>query len=475
MKQIGIMISISFLVFAAATHAETIRVRDGESIAKAIKRASPGTVIEVEPGIYQEALVVDVPNLTLRGIVEGPRRPVLDGAISAEKMLADGVIVSGSPFTMTGFQVQNYAGNGVTTQGIDGVYISDLIVKDTGLYGIYPIQARNIVVTHCRISGMRDAGIYVGQSNHARIAFNETHHNVVGIQLENTNDAEVTGNLVHRNTLGIYAVVLPGKVQKTGARATISNNWVTDNNTKNFGDSFSFIGAIPHGAGIVVTGADDIEIHGNRIRGHRSVGIVVGRLPLLYSKKDQAIEPLSNRVHIRNNHLAENGEAPHPKALLFYGGVGSIAWDGHGEGHCIAASLSKRQTGKPMPHCADDEESGGHEMPPTSPPPKATAPTATSDLRGDVEVRIRAMRYEPREIRIKIGQSVVWINDDAVSHTVTSGEGTEPSFAPLRSGFLNRGDRYAHRFEQPGTYEYLCLPHVDQASMRGAKVIVDAP
>ena len=45
-----------------------------------------------------------------------------------------------------------------------------------------------------------------------------------------------------------------------------------------------------------------------------------------------------------------------------------------------------------------------------------------------------------------------------------------PSGPP--GGFLPRGGTYQFRFEQAGDYEYLCLPHLDQAPMRGARVRV---
>jgi plastocyanin len=64
------------------------------------------------------------------------------------------------------------------------------------------------------------------------------------------------------------------------------------------------------------------------------------------------------------------------------------------------------------------------------------------------------------------------VNDDAVTHTVTSGKGTQPTASPLASPFLLRGGVYSFTFAQPGVYEYLCLPHLDQAPMRGATVTV---
>jgi nitrous oxidase accessory protein NosD len=159
-------ILLCLLGLCARRAAQSLRVRSGESIAAALELATPGTVVEVEPGIYHEALVVDTPNVTLRGIVRGAERPVLDG----RGALNDGVIASGSPFTMTGFAVRHYKGNGVSTQGVDGVFLTDLVIDDTGLYGVYPVQSRNISITHC--TAHRDAAIYVGESQGALVAMN---------------------------------------------------------------------------------------------------------------------------------------------------------------------------------------------------------------------------------------------------------------------------------------------------------------
>ncbi len=72
----------------------------------------------------------------------------------------------------------------------------------------------------------------------------------------------------------------------------------------------------------------------------------------------------------------------------------------------------------------------------------------------------------------QLGQTVVWVNDDNVIHTVTSGAGAQPSHTPLSSSFLTRGQIFRHTFVEKGKYEYLCLPHLDQAAMRGATVTV---
>jgi len=113
------------------------------------------------------------------------------------------------------------------------------------------------------------------------------------------------------------------------------------------------------------------------------------------------------------------------------------------------------------PHAAHGEPASG--LPP-APPPDLTGAAAV--------VHIRGMRFEPRHVDVKPGETVVWVNDDNLVHTVTSGMGTLPSHAPLSSPFLTRGQSFRHTFAESGEYEYLCLPHLDQATMRGATVKV---
>jgi len=450
--------------------AENLRVRSGESIAAALELAEPGSVIEVEPGVYHEALVVDTPNVTLRGIVRGPERPVLDG----RGTLNDGVIASGSPFTMTGFAVRHYKGNGVSTQGVDGVFLTDLVIDDTGLYGVYPVQSKNISVTHCTVTRIRDAAIYVGESQGALVAMNYVHHNVAGIEIENTNDAEVRDNLTQDNTAGILVFVLPGKVLKEGKRSRVHRNWVVGNNTPNFGDPESIVGSLPHGIGILLMGADDTLVENNQVRENASLGIAITRLAEEHAKKDPPLEPMTDGARIVSNHLDVNGTAPHPGITKGYGGGGDFGWDGTGKGNCADLADGARTVGAPIGACADTPpttSAAPHAMHgaetdamPMAPPPDLTGAAAV--------VRIRGMRFEPRHVSVKPGQTVVWVNDDNVVHTVTSGAGTLPSHAPLSSPFLTRGQAFRHTFAEDGRYEYLCLPHLDQAAMRGATVTV---
>jgi parallel beta-helix repeat protein len=459
---------VALLLGAPPAAAEVLRVASGESLQDALDKAKPGDVVEVEPGTYREALTVDTPDITLRGIVRGDARPVLEGGGE----LNDGVIASGSPFRMSGFRIQHYKGNGVSTQRVRGVHLEDLVVDDTGLYGVYPILSQDITVTHCTITRIRDAAIYVGESRRALVAYNEVHGNVAGIEIENTNDAEVRDNLVYDNTAGILIFVLPLKLQKFGRRSYVHRNWVVRNNTPNFGDPESVVGRLPHGVGILVMAADDTGVEGNWVKHNDSYGIGVQGLGRRDSMRDLFLEPRTDRVRVGANYLYRNGLQPHPKVVERWGRGADLMWDGRGRGNCFTPHPHATMAGKPAPPCRD---AGTAPLPPEAAPAAEAAPVPATDAAAvgvDHVIRIKGMRYQPKHLEVRPGDTVRWVNEDAVPHTVTSGAGREVLRAPLDSPYLMRGDRFDHTFVEAGRYEYLCQPHMDQAPMREATVTV---
>ncbi len=61
--------------------------------------------------------------------------------------------------------------------------------------------------------------------------------------------------------------------------------------------------------------------------------------------------------------------------------------------------------------------------------------------------------YSVNVLRIPVGTTVTWTNDDTVMHTVTAADGS------FDSGFLDPGDTWSYTFEEPGEFDYSCLPH----------------
>jgi plastocyanin len=63
--------------------------------------------------------------------------------------------------------------------------------------------------------------------------------------------------------------------------------------------------------------------------------------------------------------------------------------------------------------------------------------------------------FGPATLNVAVGTKVIWTNDDADPHTVTSA--TDPKL--LKSPALDTGDSFAFTFDKPGTYRYFCSLH----------------
>jgi plastocyanin/mono/diheme cytochrome c family protein len=92
--------------------------------------------------------------------------------------------------------------------------------------------------------------------------------------------------------------------------------------------------------------------------------------------------------------------------------------------------------------------------------PQVQAPTPTPNASGgqsgaQATVPIENSVYEPKELTVDVGTTVVWMNKDDDEHTVTS-KG-EPG--GLDSPTLKQNDNYQFTFTTPGTYNYVCKVH----------------
>lgn len=71
----------------------------------------------------------------------------------------------------------------------------------------------------------------------------------------------------------------------------------------------------------------------------------------------------------------------------------------------------------------------------------------------DVVIDIRRYAYGPTRIVVPRGSVVRWVNSDDVVHTATAEDGA------WDSGAIRPGESWSARFDEPGTYPYLCAPH----------------
>jgi len=77
-------------------------------------------------------------------------------------------------------------------------------------------------------------------------------------------------------------------------------------------------------------------------------------------------------------------------------------------------------------------------------------------------VSMKNMTFTPSRLQVERGATVTWINDDNMAHTVTADE------AHFNSGPLEPGQRFTHKFNDAGVFNYHCNFHT---SMSGGIIV----
>jgi len=90
---------------------------------------------------------------------------------------------------------------------------------------------------------------------------------------------------------------------------------------------------------------------------------------------------------------------------------------------------------------------------------------AVSDAEG-TRVAIRNFCFGPTILRVEPGETVTWVNKDAVPHTVLGANATWGAFYSVE----RNGGKVTYRFGRSGVYPYVCSLHV---GMMGAVVVGD--
>jgi plastocyanin len=94
--------------------------------------------------------------------------------------------------------------------------------------------------------------------------------------------------------------------------------------------------------------------------------------------------------------------------------------------------------------------------------PAANAPVQS----GVVKIKYHLISIEPDTLKVKVGSTIEWVNEDQVDHNVTSASGPS-KFASKNFG---EGGKFKITVTKPGIIDYRCTLH--PATMNGAIEVV---
>ncbi len=306
--------------------------------------ADDGSTIDLDEGtfIFTGSLSLqDKKRIVIRG--KGVDKTVL--SFKGQTDGAEGLRVSNAEnIVIENLTIQDTKGDGIKTMNVKGITFRNVKVEWTGPpkstnggYGLYPAQCQDVVIDGCAAIGASDAGIYVGQSRGIVVKNSTAYHNVAGIEIENSVNAEVFDNEAYENTGGILVFDLPDLVQKKGGNVRVFNNYVHDNNLRNFAPEGNIVASVADGTGLLILAVSGVEVFNNRFIRNQSVG--TGIVSYLFTQRpvaDKGYYPFTTAISIHDN-IYERDPGP---------GIARGSWD------ALFKIIS--QTGEQLPHILYD-------------------------------------------------------------------------------------------------------------------------
>jgi len=71
----------------------------------------------------------------------------------------------------------------------------------------------------------------------------------------------------------------------------------------------------------------------------------------------------------------------------------------------------------------------------------------------DAQIIIDNFTFSPTPLMVKAGSTVTWVNHDDIPHSIVCPD------LKVKSHPMDTDETFAYKFEQPGTYDYMCGLH----------------
>jgi len=287
-----------------AGDATTLRVPDDFPTIQAAHDAStPGGLVLIEPGVYNEAVTVTKRDLVIRGLDRD--ETILDGEFTLDngfKVLADGVAIEN-------ITAQNYAGNGFFWTGVTGYRGSYLTALRNGDYGIYAFDSVQGQFDHSYAAGSPDGGYYIGQCDPCNAVITDVIAEWNGLGYSGTNaggDLFIVNSTWRNNRAGIVPNSGTGEALYPQHDAVMIGNIVSSNN--NDGTAAIDIAETVLGNGILLAGGNNNVVERNLVYDHDIAGIGIIPLPekILNPDNENAVNFDARNNVVRANVLRDN-------------------------------------------------------------------------------------------------------------------------------------------------------------------------
>lgn len=245
------------------------------TIQAAVDAAAEDALVLIAPGVYKEAVVVNSPNIVIRG--KDRNEVILDGELENDNgfhVFADGVAIEN-------LTVRRYKTNGVFWDGVDGYRGSYLTAYNNGLYGVYAFASVSGQFDHSYASGSPDSGFYIGQCDPCKGVITDViaEHSQLGYSGTNASDVTIVNSIWRHNRIGIVPNSQDVEELPPVKDNTVVGNLVYDNDNLQAATADNALYDALVGSGIAMTGTLDSLVARNRVYDHDWFGIVLAPYP----------------------------------------------------------------------------------------------------------------------------------------------------------------------------------------------------
>jgi plastocyanin len=101
--------------------------------------------------------------------------------------------------------------------------------------------------------------------------------------------------------------------------------------------------------------------------------------------------------------------------------------------------------------CGSSKKSSGSS---TTTSTSSSSASSSSSSGGGVTIKMQNIAFSPKDVTVKVGQKVTWVNEDTVAHNVTANSG-----ASIKSKDFGKGGTFSFTPQKAGTIKYVCTIH----------------